>query len=118
MLITRIAGSIDLNANKTDVVSFFFNIPFTTHSMVGFKNSIISEKQSRVTELLRWSYTLVWVYVYVNVRRQKCVRTPTCQTARPLQSSSGVELVGDLVLVGSVVSCQSFRRQSGIAPYA
>lgn len=46
------------------------------------------------------------------------VSTPTCQTSRSLQCSSSVEFVGDLVLVRSVMSCQSFGRQSCIAPYA
>lgn len=54
------------------------------------------------------------------MRMSECVsaQTPTCQAARPLEGRGGVELVGDLVLVRSVVSCQSLGRQSGIAPYA
>lgn len=76
---------------------------------------------------ITWLFTAQLVKLDVHICLSFClgacetawaVWTPTCETARPLKCSSSVELVGDLVLVRRVMSCQPFRRQCGIAPYA
>lgn len=73
-----------------------------------------------VQNFLTLSRHLQWMVVVLPVmlNAHKSVWTLTGQAARSLECSCGVEFVGDLVLVGGVVRCQSFGWQSSIAPYA
>lgn len=112
-LLTFYIGSSNHTDTTTQQICWWWELSLYWSQYNWFKNSIMNRTDRKATKFPLWSYTQ-WVYVWDCTS----VWTPTSQTARPLQCSSCVELVWDLVLVGRVVSCQPFRRQSGIAPYA